>query len=94
MQGEQLGLPIQGLGIRIPPGPFDFEQAPLLRCSVPSNRIDRDLASAGMAKRAKASVPSIVPHITWWGPGWTLYANTTPGPVVTVNVFLRVPRPA
>ena len=31
----------------------------------------------GVAKRAKTSVPSIVPT-TWWGPGWTSGANTTP----------------
>ena len=30
-----------------------------------------------VAKRAKTSVPSIVP-ITWWGSGWTSGANTTP----------------
>jgi hypothetical protein len=42
-----------------------------------------------MAKRTKASVPSTVPYniITWWGPGWTLYANTAP--VVTVKKFLK-----
>ena len=50
-----------------------LSKSPYPHCS----SVPRDLASAGEGKRAKTSVPLAMP-ITWWGPGWTLGANTTP----------------